>query len=239
MKFRRLILAFLVALLLPSLAQSSPFLVGTFPDNYLHPLDGNIGERNVDVIGISDFNLIEYRLWGDRSVPGWIQIDIRTAGVTGEATRVTDAALGDLFFDTQLDGNFDLAVALRTHQQSPYFTSMGIEDNIIQKGDIFLPASYRLSDAYYDPSFWYFGDNEIVTGLGGVLGKADVAYDGAGIITVAFQKDGLDPENLRLHLGWTCGNEVMDNTTQVPEPSTLLLLGSGIFGMAVMRRKTS
>ena len=237
MKIRGIVLVFLIALLLPTVAQAGPYLVGSFQDNYLHPLDGNLAERGLDIIGEANFDLVEYRIWGDHSVPGWVQIDILTAGVTGEGTRVTGAALGDLFLDTRLNGDFDLAVALRTHNQLPFFTSMAIEDSLIQKEDIYLPTSYRLSDAYYDPAFYAFGENEIVTGFGGVVGKAEITYDGAGGITVTFQKDGLDPENLRLHLAWNCANDVMETTTQVPEPSALLLMGLGGFGLVVVRKR--
>ncbi len=236
MKIKHLIPVLLLAVLVPSPGQAAPYLIGVFPDNYLHPLDGNPTEKIMDIIGDPKFNLIEYRVWGDRSGPGWVRIDILTGGVTGEGTRVTDAALGDLFIDTGLNGDFDLGVVLRSHNQLPFFTSMGIEDSVLQKGDVYLPTSFRLSDAYYDPFSYAFGENELATGFGGVIGTAAVTYDGSGGITVAFQKDGLDPENLRLYVAWNCANDVMETTTQVPEPPALALMSLALLGLVAVPR---
>ncbi|MGZ3254040.1 MAG: PEP-CTERM sorting domain-containing protein [Burkholderiaceae bacterium] len=72
----------------------------------------------------------------------------------------------------------------------------------------------------------------------GVNGTWTVAADSSITFTLDVSNTALSQyANLALHWGETCGNDVIEGVTQVPEPATIALLFLGLAGFAVARRR--
>lgn len=207
----------------------------SFPDTYLHPLDMNPGQQGLDRIGAE----IPFEIYGhdwltsaDTTLRIWTSWDL---GLDGKA--LFDVQVGDVFIYAPTE---TIAVALRDHNPL-------LGEGNFQAGDIFEPTVMLTSDHYFDPDtgelhkldYSKYGDNEIVLASEGDL-KPEAAdaigyyYDpaeGKYAITITF------PYNFNMHPGirfaWTCANDIH----HVPEPATLLLIGTGLVGLVGLRRK--
>jgi len=74
---------------------------------------------------------------------------------------------------------------------------------------------------------------------GAKVGDVNVTYADSSL-TFEFIYTGLGslgPNSFGLHFTQACGNDVIEGGTPVPEPSTLLLLGSGLLGFVMVRKK--
>ena len=76
-------------------------------------------------------------------------------------------------------------------------------------------------------------------GAGEFIGTADQVYDPLhNQLTFTFNTGNLDWTNIGLHWTMQCGNDIVEGAAPVPEPSTLLLLGSGLAGLWGVKRKS-
>jgi hypothetical protein len=72
----------------------------------------------------------------------------------------------------------------------------------------------------------------------GITGTWTVAADSSVTFTLDVGSSTLGQyTTLALHWGETCGNDVIEGATQVPEPATIALLFLGLAGFAVARRR--
>jgi hypothetical protein len=220
-------------------------LVGTaqaafVADTYLHPLDGDVSQQTLDFIGATPPFDIKGFEW---STPTTLNIytdwNLGLAG-TYNPTYLS-VQLGDVFFTTVSGTKF--GVALRDHT---FETSKNAADTITA-GSIYAATNTYTSDWYYGiPSGTvapmatvHYGDNEIVTGYGDVLGNASIGYaangtTNPGLYVITVQLDSSYAGTIAgFSFGTTCANDVV---VGVPEPATLLFLGLGFVGAAVYGR---
>lgn len=213
----------------------------SFPDTYLHPLDSNPAQLSVDRIGTNPPFEIYGHDWltsGGNTLRIWTSWNL---GLDGKA--LLDTQVGDVFIYAATE---TIAVALRDHNP-------GLGEGDFHAGDIFEPTVFLKSDHYFgdgpgpgtgvlaDIGYSNYGDNEIVLASEGDL-KLEAAdaigyyYDpaeGKYAITVTFPATYDFSMYPGIRFAWTCANDIH----QVPEPATLLLMGTGAVGLVGLKRK--
>lgn len=149
--------------------------------------------------------------------------------------------LGDLFLSTngyQGDGE-QWEYALKLDSYLPTTTSGAIALYNVQTANIVnssaLPGYiYRAGqEVQYNPA----NQTALATGswnLFNIGGSSDTD----DFLRFTFAYDFGDVSTYGLHWGMTCGNDVVEGTAPVPEPSAMLLFGTGLMGLGgILRRK--
>ena len=158
---------------------------------------------------------------------------------------------GDVFIDLDCDGIYDYALAHTfSLADSPGLwsnpTYEGISDEpgsyggpgnfnqdvVDQAGAWMITAAFPAGGAVLDVQSHNYGGDENGTFVWEWtvdLGAFDFIVDEAG--TPPF-----DPNKIALHWTIECGNDLIE-VPKVPEPATLLLLSSGLAGLAMLRRR--
>lgn len=146
---------------------------------------------------------------------------------------------GDLFLTTDYDTSPDEATIWEyvfsldnrwSDDGSGYLYALDGTDDILESGDFLSGAIFRDGQEVAINS-----DGQTVTKL-----LAGSFSSGSGVITFTFDISGttlVDADSIGIHWGMTCANDVIEGAAAIPEPATLMLLGTGLLGIGLITKR--
>ncbi len=216
-------------------AQAAPIVI---PDDYIGETPTDSAYKDSDIIGepkYFDVSKMEVSFFADNT----LRVDIYSRYFNNIGMYGTQ--LGDLFLSTNGYQGEDerWEYALKLDNYLPKNTTTGnISLYTVIDGNIrysFARGTYRQGqEVQYNP----IGQTTpLATGSWSLNNIGGSDTDDFLRFTIAYRDFG-NVSTYGLHWGMTCGNDVIEGAAPVPEPSAMLLFGTGLMGLGgILRRK--
>ncbi len=152
--------------------------------------------------------------------------------IDGEQYFAGDLALG---FN---GGSLDFAIDFGLVTKDIDGIDVGIGSGNQDAAGLYAVSLWNNNITYLESAPFAMDEGGLVTGITGTSGSA-LLPDGLSYFrTATFDLSalGFDVTSITAHWTMSCGNDVVEGTANVPEPSTLLLLAGGLFGLIGGRR---
>jgi len=216
-------------------AQAAPIVI---LDDYIGGTPTHPNFNNKDVIGeasLFDVNRMEVSFLSGNT----LRVDIFSQYFDNIGEFYTE--LGDLFLSTdgyKGDGEaWEHALKLDNYLPTTTFGTISlytVTDKNIVYSSVYHPwYIYRKGqEVQYNP----VGQTALATGSWTLHNIGGTDTD--DFLRFTITHDFVNVSTYGLHWGMTCGNDVIEGVAPVPEPSAMLLFGTGLMGLAgVLRRK--